>query len=165
MSDAATIQFAARWRRLLASAIDAILVPMLTIVLVMLTDVAEDAEDFADNAWMLHVLGLAVLSYLILNGFGLWRHGQTIGKRMLGIMIVHSSSSMGQPLATLSDEPNFEYAPLWKLICVRALFFPCLYLVVIPWLAIVPILDQLLIFRRDRRCLHDLVSGTVVVNR
>ena len=54
-------------------------------------------------------------------------------------------------------------APLWKLICVRALFFPLLFLSLVPWIAALPIVDQLLILRKNKRCLHDLVCGTVVV--
>jgi uncharacterized RDD family membrane protein YckC len=35
--------------------------------------------------------------------------------------------------------------------------------VIVPSLAALPIIDQLLIFGKRRRCLHDLVCGTVVV--
>jgi uncharacterized RDD family membrane protein YckC len=142
-------QLAGRLRRLAATVVDAVLVPSLTLVLVMIAGVVEDAEDYTDNWWMLWVLLLAVLSYLILNGYLLWRRGQTLGKRLTGIAIV----SAGRP----------DPAPLWKLICVRALFFPLLFLVVVPSLALIPIVDQLFIFGKRRRCLHDLVSGTEVV--
>jgi uncharacterized RDD family membrane protein YckC len=131
-------------------------VPALTILLVMITGVVEDAEDYADRWWMLQVLLLAVLSYLLLNGYGLWRRGQTLGKRLLGIAIVPARSTGG---AGWSSDP----APLWKLICLRAPFFPLLFLVIVPWVALLPLIDQLLIFGRQRRCLHDYLSGTVVV--
>ena len=144
---------AGRFRRLLATLIDAILVPSLAVVLVMIAGVMEDAEDYADNWWMLWVLLLAVASYLILNGLSLWRRGQTLGKLLMGIAIVR---------------PDHTAAPLWKLIFVRALFFPLLFfpllfLAVIPSLAMLPIIDQLPIFGKRRRCLHDLACGTVVV--
>jgi len=149
---------APRWRRLIATAIDAVLVPALTLVLVMLTNVAEDAEDYADNAWMLHVLLLAILSYLLLNGVTLWRRGQTLGKALLGIMIVPAA------LLRVPGTP-IEPAPLWLLILARAWFFALLFLAVVPWLAWLPLLDQLFIFRKDRRCLHDLICGTGVICR
>ena len=57
------------------------------LLLVMVLGVVEDAEDFADSWWMMHVLVLAVASYLILNGYGLISSGQTIGKRLLGIAV------------------------------------------------------------------------------
>ncbi len=147
---------AGRLRRLVATLIDAVLVPSLTLVLVMITGVVEDAEDYVDNGWMVWVLLLAVVSYLLLNGYGLWRRGQTLGKQVMGVAIVPATGgSDGQYGRTP--------APLWKLICVRALFFPLLFLSVVPWIAALPIIDQLLIFLKPRRCLHDLVSGTVVV--
>ena len=166
MSDSANLQLAARWRRAIATAIDAVLVPALTILLVMVTDVAEDAEDFADGAWMFHVLGLAVLSYLTLNGVSLWRHGQTLGKKLMKIMIARSAVVDRHGSQVPFDaEGDVLLAPFWKLICLRALFFPTLYLLMIPWATILPLVDQLLVFRKGRRCLHDLVSGTVVLER
>jgi len=155
---ALSVELATRWRRLLATAVDVLLVPALTLVLVMLTNVAEDADDYADNAWMLHVLLLAILSYLLLNGAPLWRRGQTLGKALLGIMIV-PAAALRAPGTAMAP------APLWVLILVRAWFFALLFLAVVPWLAWLPLLDQLFIFRKDRRCLHDLTCGTGVVCR
>ena len=141
---------AGRTRRLIATIIDAVLVPGLTVVLVMLTNVAEDAEDYASNAWMLWALLLAVVSYLILNGALLWRRGQTLGKWITGIAIVPA------------DAQVFEPASWWKLILVRALFFPMLFALLPPWI-LIPIVDQATIFNRSRRCLHDYAAGTKVV--
>ncbi|MDH3643961.1 MAG: RDD family protein, partial [Gammaproteobacteria bacterium] len=133
-----------------------ILVPSLTLVLVMIAGVVEDAEDYTDRWWLLWVFLLAVVSYLILNGYGLWRRGQTLGKMALGITIVNSGGEA-------DGGDDLTPAPLWKLICVRALFFPLLFVVVVPWYTLLPLVDQLLIFGKRRRCLHDLVAGTVVV--
>jgi|TARA_B100001971_G_C18123360_1_gene500657 uncharacterized RDD family membrane protein YckC len=147
---------ASRFRRFVATLIDAILVPSMTLVLVMVTGVVEDAEDFSDSWWVLWVFLLAVTSYLSLNGYSLWRRGQTLGKLVTGIAVVAAVDS-GDSRYTRTP------APLWRLVCIRALFFPLLFVVVIPWLAPLPIIDQLFIFGKRRRCLHDLVSGTVVV--
>ena len=152
------IVLAPRWKRLVATIIDVVLVPALSLALVMLTNVAEDAEDYADNTWMLHVLLLAILSYLLLNGYTLWRRGQTLGKYLLGIMIA-PAAMLRQP--GLAARP----APLWKLILVRAWFFAFLFVSVIPTFAWLPLLDHLFILRKDRRCLHDLITGTVVIQR
>jgi uncharacterized RDD family membrane protein YckC len=157
-SSTAAVVLAPRWRRLAATLIDAVLVPTLTLALVMLTNVAEDAEDYTDRAWMLHVLLLAVLSYLLLNGFTLSRRGQTVGKWLLGIMIA-PAAALEHP--GTSPEP----APLWVLIGVRAWFFALLFVAVVPWLAWLPLLDQLWILRKDRRCLHDLLCRTIVIRR
>lgn len=147
---------AGRFRRLVATLIDMILVPSLTLVLVMITGVVEDAEDYTDSWWMLWVFVLAVVSYLLLNGYGLWQSGQTLGKKLMGIAIVPADARDDGRYA-----PNPP--PLWKLICLRALFFPLLFVVVIPSFAALPIIDQLFIFGKRRRCLHDFVSGTAVV--
>ena len=50
-----SLTLASRWRHLVATVIDAILVPALTLVLIMLTNVLEDAEDYADSWWILQV--------------------------------------------------------------------------------------------------------------
>ena len=150
------LELAGRGRRLTATLVDAALVPSLTLFLVMVTGVVEDAEDFTDRWWVLWVLFLAIASYLLLNAVGLWRHGQTLGKRLLGIAIFAASNTriegnVGKP------------APFWKLVFIRALFFPLLFTIVVPSLAVLPVVDQAFIFGRRRRCLHDLLSGTIVV--
>ena len=105
---AAPLHLAGRFRRLIATTTDAVLVPALTILLIMVFGVVEHAEDNsggysggysgdnsgrnsgdnsggnADYRLVAHMLGLAVLSYLLLNGYDLWRHGQTQGKKLCG---------------------------------------------------------------------------------
>jgi uncharacterized RDD family membrane protein YckC len=144
-----TLPLAGRGRRLVATLIDMLLVPLLTLLLVMLFGVVEHAEDYQSNAWVWWVLVLAVISYLVLNGYLLWRRGQTVGKALLGVRMV-----------TLH---GVRPAPLWRLVGVRALFFPLLYLIVAWPLLLLPLIDQVLIFGRRRRCLHDLAAGTVVI--
>lgn len=149
MSDADhSLPLASRLRRLVATSIDAVLVPSLTIVLVMLTGVVEDAEDYVDNWWILHVLLLAILSYLLLNGYSLWRTQQTLGKRAMGIALVATAGSA---------------APWWRLILVRAPFFALMFLLLVPPLTLLPLIDHLCIFGKRRRCLHDWLAGTDVV--
>lgn len=78
-------------RRLLAAVIDLILVLFSTVVLVMLFDVVEDAEDYQSSAWIGWVLLLAVASWLILNGPLLWRRRQSVGRALLGVRRVTRS--------------------------------------------------------------------------
>ena len=142
-------QLAGRGRRLVATLIDMILVSALAVLLIMITGVVEHAEDFRNAMWVLYVFLLAVLSYLILNGYWLFTRGQTIGKRLMKIAIVDNTSG--------------ERAPFWKLIGIRALFFPLLFTVISPFLAWLPIVDQAFVFRKNRRCVHDLAAGTSVI--
>lgn len=148
-----TVNLASRRRRLCATIVDAVLVPSLTIFLVMVAGVVEDAEDYTSNLWMFWVLLLAICSYLLLNGYGLWRTGQTLGKKLLGIAIVNKPTGDVEP----------EVAPFWKLICIRALFFPLMFTIVVPTLFVLPLVDHLLIFAASRRCLHDFAASTVVI--
>ncbi|HEX7035352.1 MAG TPA: RDD family protein [Pseudomonadales bacterium] len=146
MNDA--LPLAGRGRRLAATVVDLILVPLATVVLVMLFDVVEDAEDYQSSAWIGWVLLLAVVSYLILNGWLLARRGQTLGKALFRIRI--ATADGGVP-------------PLWKLVGIRALFFPLLYLLPVWPFTLLPVADQATIFGRGRRCLHDFAAGTRVV--
>jgi uncharacterized RDD family membrane protein YckC len=160
------LPLAGRFRRLVATLIDAVLVPALSLVLVMVADVMEDPEDYANAGLMiLWIFLLAVLAYLILNGYTMWRRGQTLGKWAMGIAIVPSSGHIPEERMNDGDEGKSAYvpAPLWKLICIRALFFPLLFLTIVPWITLLPLIDQALIFRKSRRCLHDLAAGTIVV--
>ena len=151
-----TYDLASRWRRIIATFIDIILVPSLTLFFVLILGVIEDPEDFTDRWWIVHILLLAIFSYLLLNGFLLRKFGQTIGKAIMHISIVKS-------------EPHnnglyyLNLLPIWKILFIRAMFFPLLYMIVIPWFMFVPIIDQILIFGKNRRCLHDYLAGSVVV--
>jgi uncharacterized RDD family membrane protein YckC len=142
---------AGRGGRLVASLIDVLSVPAVAIILMLVTGVLEHAADWsASGRPVLRMFALGVVSYLILNVWLLWQRGQTVGKAVMGIAIV-STKSGGQ-------------ASFWRL-AVRALFFPTLYLIVWPLAAAFPLLDQLLIFGKRRRCVHDYLCGTSVVKR
>jgi len=147
----ADLVLAGRGRRLVATLIDALLVPALAIFIMLVTGVLEHAADWSATARpMLRIFALGVVSYLILNIWLLWKRGQTVGKAMMGIAIVSTKSG--------------DRAAFWRL-TIRALFFPTLYLIVWPWAAAFPLIDQLLIFGRRRRCGHDYVCGTSVIRR
>lgn len=163
------VKLASRLRRLTATLIDMLLVPAVTLLLVLVTGATEDAEDYASFSGLsLSILGLAVLSYLLLNGYTLFRSGQTLGKKLLGIAIT-------VPKQLSNGSWHIEPAALWRLILIRALFFPLLFLIpglavtpffTLPWLiAMLPVIDQVLIFSRNRRTLHDYLAGTAVTKR
>jgi uncharacterized RDD family membrane protein YckC len=146
------LPLAGRGRRFVATLIDMVLVPALAIFIMMVTGVLEHAEDWTSEAMpILRMVLLGLASYVLLNLYLLWTRGQTVGKAAMGIAIVRAGTG--------------ERAALWRLI-VRGLFFPTLYLIVlIPYIALIPVVDQALMFRKDRRTVHDWVSGTQVVRR
>ncbi|MEE4284386.1 MAG: RDD family protein [Pseudomonadales bacterium] len=142
-------------RRIIASSIDFVLVPLVSFLVMLVSGAMETADAYAGNQIWLRGIGLGVAGYLLINGWLLHRRGQTVGKMVMGIMIVDAQSG--------------EKAAWWRLIAIRALFFPLLYLpllysIVGLW-ALLPLLDQAFALRRDRRCLHDLAAGTAVVTR
>lgn len=146
----ATLQLAGRGRRFVATLIDVVLVPVVAIVLMLVTGVLEHASDWSTSAMpVLRMIGLGLLSYVLLNLWLLWTRGQTVGKAAMGVMI--------------ADAKSRERVPIWRLF-VRGLFFPTLYLIVlVPYITLIPFIDQALIFRKDRRCLHDWICRTTVV--
>ena len=143
----ATPTLAGRGARLVAVLIDLVLVFAFGLFLMLATGALEDAEDYAGSWFLLRIPLLGIVSYLILNTWLLWRRGQTVGKLIMQIRIVSSRN---------------EPAPLWKLLLLRAFYFLELYAIASPFL-VLALLDQVLIFRQDRRCLHDIISDTQVV--
>lgn len=90
-----------------------------------------------------------ILVFLALNGYLLAKGGQTIGKRLVGTRIV--SVTDGQIL------------PLARVFCLR--YLPIWVIALVPFVGnLIALIDILFIFREDRRCLHDLIAGTRVVN-
>jgi uncharacterized RDD family membrane protein YckC len=141
---------AGRGRRLVATLLDMVLVPLVAILLMLVTGVLEHASDWSESARpLLRILLLGVASYLLLNGYLLHTRGQTVGKAIMGIAIVSARDG--------------ARVPTWKLVGIRALFFPLLYVLPWPGPCLLPLADLLPIFRGARRCLHDIASSSVVV--
>lgn len=91
------------------------------------------------------VVGLLV--FAMLQGWMLVRHGQTLGKRALGLRIVRTDGSRAGAGRLL----GLRYGLGWVLTMIPLLG------------SVYALIDALLIFRADRRCLHDLIAGTIVV--
>jgi len=86
--------------------------------------------------------------FLFLNGMLLYESGQTIGKKLLKIKI---TSTKGMRMG------------FFKLYFIRVLLFDSVLL--IPLIGeYIWLLNILFIFGKKRRCLHDLVTGSIVVN-
>lgn len=90
---------------------------------------------------------LVGLIMLIINFVYLHRYGQTLAKRLFKIKIVRTDGSRCE---------------LVRIIFLR--WLPVSLLGAIPLVGyIIGLLDPLMIFREDQRCLHDLIADTVVV--
>src|SRR5262245_55510932 len=96
---------------------------------------------------MVHGAGGMIL-FLLLHGYFLATRGQTIGKMAVGVRIVDYNS--GQ-LLSFGKLIGLRYVPVW-LVSAIPFVGGCLGLV-----------DILFIFGNERRCVHDLIAGTKVV--
>jgi uncharacterized RDD family membrane protein YckC len=90
---------------------------------------------------------LAFIGILVWNGLLLARRGQTLGKKAAGIRVVRSDGA----------DAGF----------VRLFFLRgglSWLIATIPWIGgLYALADMLFIFRADRRCIHDLIADTKVV--
>ena len=90
---------------------------------------------------------LGFIAFLLIHGYFLKSNGQTIGKKLLGIRISDLDGNV----------PSFAAVILLR-------YLPISLVSMIPVLgSLYPTVDVLFIFRRDRRCIHDLIAGTMVV--
>ncbi|MET0934757.1 MAG: RDD family protein [Luteibacter sp.] len=87
--------------------------------------------------------GLVVINLVLLA-----KNGQTLGKKIVGTKVVMAD---GSP------------APLWRIVLLR--WLPVALVSIIPKVgAFIAIVDAAIIFSNDRRCAHDHVAGTIVVD-
>lgn len=146
------LELADRLIRLVAKIIDGLIVMAVVAVIGIIAAIALPAmqkNGGGDAAAIIFgvVAVAAFLAILIVNMVLLHRYGQTIGKRMFKIRIVRVDGS-----------------PCSLLRIIFARWLPVAILGVIPLLGYVfSLLDPLLIFRADQRCLHDLIADTIVV--
>jgi uncharacterized RDD family membrane protein YckC len=142
LPDEARLPLAGRGDRLLAKIVDralyfACLMPALVVAILQ-------ARNALGLAVALGVCAIAIL--FIYNLMLLGDHGQTVGKRWLRIRIVRSNGSD----ADLGRLFGLRMAVPW----VIGFFLGPLF--VLP--------DMLFIFGEERRCLHDMMADTIVVD-
>ena len=89
-----------------------------------------------------------VMMFFVLHGFLLHQYGQTIGKRLMGIAIV-TMDNQKPPLLTLIVQ---RYVSQWLMGMVPVLGI------------LLRLADVLFIYRPDRRCIHDHLAKTKVID-
>ncbi len=95
----------------------------------------------------LSTIAIGYLAYIGVNIYFLCTAGQTIGKKLMGVRIARLDG---------------RKASFWAVIFIRMLAF--FILTIIPFIGwAIALIDICFIFRSDRRMLHDLLAGTVVL--
>lgn len=92
------------------------------------------------------VVGLAI--YMLINGYPLAKRGQTVGKMLGGIRIV--------------DNDTGEILPLGRLFFLRLVPIQIANMIPIAG-QVFNLIDALMIFGSERRCLHDRIANTKVI--
>lgn len=142
-------ELASRWARLWGALIDAVIAMVITFPAMYFTGYWEKA--MAQTIGLVETLALGLFGlvmFAILHGYLLAKHGQTIGKKLVGTRIVSTTSN--------------EILPFWKVFFVR--YLPISIAANIPMAGqFLVIIDDLFIFRKNKRCVHDLLAGTKVV--
>ena len=128
---------ASRWSRLGAAAIDYILLGFPYYFI----------EDITSNFDPKSLIPrLYIIIFAIIQSILLTKYGQSIGKMLINIKIVKSSTDENGGFLT-----NIILRTVLTNLITR--FIP-----------IFIIIDNLFIFSKEKRCLHDLIAGTKVVN-
>jgi uncharacterized RDD family membrane protein YckC len=137
---------AGRGTRLLAVIIDGAVLLGLFWLLSLVSPINLFAGDSSVAAMAVNTV-LGFVLFLLVQGVLLVRHGQTVGKRMLGLRIVRRDGSRVGAGRML----GLRYGLGWLINLVP--FVGGIYSLV----------DALLIFRASRLCLHDQIADTHVV--
>lgn len=162
------IVLASRFKRLVARIIDSIVEGIVFWLCVLLFPAVRsaqnqamenslaDVENFEVDFWsdiVMPTFSIESLAFwlfgigitFICHAYLLARFGQTIGKRMLKIRIVKQDSYR---TPTLTRSFGIRECGIYLL----------------QWIPILPLIDVLWIFGEQRKCLHDLWSGTIVID-
>lgn len=147
-----SLELASRWKRLWGACIDMFLATLILFATIFLAGSLGDlvkAQQVPFLSWkMLWWTALGMMVYSVLNGYFLATRGQSVGKIAMGTRIV---------------DMNGQIPSLGKSLGLRNLVFQAL--VQIPYLGkIIAIADCLFIFDKPKRCLHDYLAGTQVID-
>ncbi|NKB38587.1 MAG: RDD family protein [Gammaproteobacteria bacterium] len=140
---------ATRSARLLGALIDGIISLVVIFPVMFITGFWEKAMEGSLPIIETVYLGVfGFILFIVLHGYLLAKHGQTIGKKLVGTRIVSVISN--------------DILPLWKVIIFR--YLPITIASNIPVIGqFSTIVDDLFIFRKNKRCIHDLIAGTKVI--
>jgi uncharacterized RDD family membrane protein YckC len=152
--DTYEVEAATRLSRFAAALIDGLVMALPGIALAILVPMALVTRNTTALVGLLGLAALLGLTVLVAQVMLIAAHGQTLGKKALGIRMITSSG---------------EIPSVWRVFFLRWLPFAVTGWVVQSVLktvgsgSIIHLLDALLIFQPTRRCLHDLFADTHVI--
>ncbi len=92
---------------------------------------------------------VALAAYGAVNGYFLAQRGQTVGKMAVGVRVVSGKTG--------------DIVPVWNSFGLRVVFVQLVFQIPIVGMPIA-LVNALFIFGERRRCLHDFLAGTLVVD-
>jgi uncharacterized RDD family membrane protein YckC len=106
--------------------------------------------NYNPGGFQIFLIILSFIAVIMIQGKLLIRDGQTIGKKIIGIKIINAY--------TLGKVKWFN------IIFIRWIFFGILS--VLPYVGNITLfMDVVFIFSKNRKCIHDMLSGTVVAKK
>lgn len=152
LEDAATteLELADRGIRLVATIVDNVIlaVPSMVLGFTAAAAIGRSGGNLDGTFVAIAVVAaLATLAMIVVNLVLLHRNGQTIAKKLFGIKVLRTDGAR---------------CGLARIVFMR--WLPVALLEMIPLVAyVVYLLDALMIFGREQRCLHDYIADTIVV--
>lgn len=148
-NDGVAMPLASKWARLFGAIIDGIIGILIALPFWFLIGGFEMFAGAEEPPFHYTLLGgiYGFVAFLLIHGFLLKQYGQTVGKKIMGTRITDMRGNL----------PDF--APL-----VLKRYLPISVVSIIPIVGpLLTLIDVLFIFRGDRRCVHDLIAGTQVL--
>jgi uncharacterized RDD family membrane protein YckC len=140
-------ELADRGTRLVAAIVDGLIYGALAFCLAIMAPMLAKNSNSGGSAALVLLFSLGMIVLFVVNCVLIHKYGQTIAKRLFKIKIVRSDGSR---------------CSLPRVIFAR--WLPVGLMGAIPLIGpLVSLVDPLLIFRDDYRCLHDHIADTVVV--
>ncbi|MGB3608746.1 MAG: RDD family protein [Cellvibrio sp.] len=140
---------ASKWARFFGAIIDGIIGILIALPFWFLIGGFEMFLGESEPPFKYTLLGAVYgfVAFLLVHGYLLKHYGQTVGKKLMGTRITDMQGNLP------------EFAPL-----VLKRYLPISVVSIIPLLGpLLSLIDVLFIFRSDRRCVHDLIAGTQVL--
>ena len=140
---------ASRWKRFWASMLDGLIMGLVTLPAMYFTGGFDSIVKGIDPSfeYMLMIAAIGLVAFVIINIKLLINHGQTVGKKVLGIKIVDLDGGLPGLKKHLFKRYAVYFLP-GQIPLVGQLF---------------SMINILFIFGKEKRCIHDFVAKTKVV--